>query len=121
MNKYLIIFFAILLPTVAHANMGLGAEGFFIMLLNNYLLAALFLVGLILAFFKYFKTALRRNLFIVIDIIAILVTLGSIALMLKDGANIIAIWWLITAMLLGHAFSTAIPYVQYKILSRQNA
>ena len=121
MNKHFIGFLVLLLPCLAHANMGLGAEGFFILLLNNYLLAAVFLIGLILAFFKYFKTRLRRNIFIGINIIPLAITIGSVLLMLKDGANIISIWWLISAMVLGHCFSIAIPYFQYKVLNKNNA
>ena len=121
MNKYFIGFISVLLPSIAQANMGQGAEGFFILLLNNYLLAAVFLAGLVLAFFKYFKTTLRRNIFIGLNIVPVLITLASIGLMLQDGANIIGIWWLIIAMLLGHVFSIAIPYIQYNILTKHNA
>lgn len=121
MNKNAIILPATLSPSLAYANMGPGAEGFFIMLLNNYLLAAVLLIGLVLAFLKYFKTTLRRNIYIGINVIPLLITAVSIGLMLKDGANIIGIWWLIAAMLLGHTFSIAIPYVQHRILSTSNA
>ncbi len=117
MNRIVLISSS-LLPTLASADTGLGAEGFWVLLLNSWFLAVVFFITLLLTFFKFFSTKLRRNLFIGINTIPLLVTFSASYIMLRDGADISNVWWLITGILLSHICSFTIPTVQYKLLSK---
>lgn len=115
MNRILLMICS-LLPTQSYADTGLGAEGFWLLLLNSWLLAGVFFITVVFTFFKFFNSRTRRNLFIGINAIPLLVTLGASYIMLRDGAELSNVWWLIAGMLLGHIGSFAMPVAQYKLL-----
>jgi uncharacterized membrane-anchored protein YitT (DUF2179 family) len=107
-----------LLPAFAHANMGKGIEGYVVLLVNNFFLAAVLLLNLILAMLKFFRTEKRRTIFVTINCLPLMVTIAACVRFLQAQPELSEGWLIIPAMLLGHLFSIAIPLVQYKMLSK---
>lgn len=108
----------LILPVMAQANMGRGAEGFFIMLLSSWILAPLLFAELVLVFMRFFYTALRRNIFLGLNLLALCASGYGVIRFLVEQPPVDMIWVIIPALILAHLIAILMPIVQFKIMTR---
>lgn len=120
MNKAITLFGLLLLSFSAHATGKPGLEGFMLLLVNNFLLAGVFFITLILSLFKFFNTPTKRNIALLINSLPLLFTVYASLRFFMAEPELNQAWLIIPAMLLGHIFCLIIPWLQYKALHQHH-